>query len=198
MATAKEMGFETTECGRCGGSGHYSFNLMYGTTCFGCNGTGWKLTKRGAAAKAFFQNSRPVTTAADLEAGQRVYSKSWNRWWTVDHTEGDPYNPGAVVVVYKVQGEEYSEHKRPESEFLIACGKELWAKLLAAAIEYQQTLTKAGKPRSKRRSVRTEEFKNKQSDCEFCGKPTPEKDLVGFGDTAYEICKACSVKAEKA
>jgi len=27
-------------CGRCGGTGHYSFCQMYGTTCFGCSGTG--------------------------------------------------------------------------------------------------------------------------------------------------------------
>lgn len=29
-------------CGRCGGSGHYSFNPMDGTKCFGCSGTGKK------------------------------------------------------------------------------------------------------------------------------------------------------------
>ena len=28
-------------CGRCGGSGHYSFNLMTGTRCFGCGGSGF-------------------------------------------------------------------------------------------------------------------------------------------------------------
>lgn len=36
-------------CGRCGGSGHYSFCPMYGTTCFGCGGTGFvaqKLTNK--------------------------------------------------------------------------------------------------------------------------------------------------------
>ncbi len=35
----------STVCGRCGGSGHYSFNLMHGTTCFGCSGSGKVATK---------------------------------------------------------------------------------------------------------------------------------------------------------
>lgn len=32
-------------CSRCGGSGKYSFNLMHGTKCYGCNGTGKQKTK---------------------------------------------------------------------------------------------------------------------------------------------------------
>lgn len=28
-------------CGRCGGSGNFSFNVMNGTTCFGCRGSGY-------------------------------------------------------------------------------------------------------------------------------------------------------------
>ncbi len=30
-------------CGRCGGSGQYSYNPMTGSTCFGCGGSGKKL-----------------------------------------------------------------------------------------------------------------------------------------------------------
>lgn len=30
----------TRECSRCGGSGHYSFNLRDGTRCYGCGGSG--------------------------------------------------------------------------------------------------------------------------------------------------------------
>jgi hypothetical protein len=32
-------------CTRCNGTGRYSFNLMHGTTCFGCKGTGKQLTQ---------------------------------------------------------------------------------------------------------------------------------------------------------
>ncbi len=40
----KELGLADT-CTRCGGGGEYSFNLMSGTTCFGCNGGGRKMPK---------------------------------------------------------------------------------------------------------------------------------------------------------
>jgi hypothetical protein len=34
------MAILTKTCGRCGGRGHYSFNLVHGTVCFGCGGKG--------------------------------------------------------------------------------------------------------------------------------------------------------------
>lgn len=38
----------TYTCSRCNGSGRYSFNLMHGTKCYGCNGTGQQRTKPSA------------------------------------------------------------------------------------------------------------------------------------------------------
>lgn len=35
----------TYTCSRCGGSGRYSFNLIHGTRCYGCGGTGKQKTK---------------------------------------------------------------------------------------------------------------------------------------------------------
>jgi hypothetical protein len=32
-------------CSRCAGTGRFSFNLMHGTKCYGCNGTGKQKTK---------------------------------------------------------------------------------------------------------------------------------------------------------
>lgn len=32
-------------CTRCNGTGRFSFNLMHGTKCYGCNGTGKQYTK---------------------------------------------------------------------------------------------------------------------------------------------------------
>jgi len=68
-------------CKRCGGSGHYSYNPMDGTTCFGCNGTGktsmivrWytdaqratmdKATEKRKAAAAVKQEERRIKSAA--------------------------------------------------------------------------------------------------------------------------------------
>ncbi len=44
--------YEKETCGRCGGCGRYSYNQITGDRCFGCNGTGQRLSKRGRAAKA--------------------------------------------------------------------------------------------------------------------------------------------------
>ena len=38
----KEEVVEKQPCTRCGGTGHYSFNLMHGTMCYGCGGRKWK------------------------------------------------------------------------------------------------------------------------------------------------------------
>lgn len=35
----------TYKCSRCRGTGKYSFNLIHGTKCLGCNGTGAQRTK---------------------------------------------------------------------------------------------------------------------------------------------------------
>jgi hypothetical protein len=42
--------YEKTECSRCGGCGHYSYNQMTGSTCFKCQGSGTQLTRNGRAA----------------------------------------------------------------------------------------------------------------------------------------------------
>lgn len=50
--TRTSLKFETTMCGRCGGSGQYSYCQMYGTRCFGCGGSGIVLSRNGKRAKA--------------------------------------------------------------------------------------------------------------------------------------------------
>ncbi len=69
------------KCPRCGGSGHYSYNQMDGTRCYGCNGTGIKAmnvrwytdapratmdraAERRAAARVEKQEARRVKFAA--------------------------------------------------------------------------------------------------------------------------------------
>ncbi len=63
--------FERQVCSRCGGSGRYSFNLRDGDTCHGCNRKGVQLTKRGAAAYAWFKEQR-MTCVADLKPGMMI------------------------------------------------------------------------------------------------------------------------------
>lgn len=37
----KQTSLTKATCSRCGGSGHYSFNLIHGTVCFKCRGDGF-------------------------------------------------------------------------------------------------------------------------------------------------------------
>lgn len=60
---------EKAVCGRCGGSGHFSFNLKDGTRCYGCGGSGFVMVDpvkvaRNLAAK----EKRAAKTAAEREA----------------------------------------------------------------------------------------------------------------------------------
>jgi hypothetical protein len=67
--------YETKACGRCGGSGHYSYCSMYGTTCFGCRGRKKILSAAGskaaAAVKAFIAEHYSATVR-DLTVGDLV------------------------------------------------------------------------------------------------------------------------------
>lgn len=60
--------FETKPCARCGGSGHYSYNQIDGTMCYGCRGRKVVYTKRGAAALAHARELRTVN-ASEVRAG---------------------------------------------------------------------------------------------------------------------------------
>ena len=68
--------FESVPCPRCGGSGRHSFTERYGDTCFKCGGkpfipgSGWALTKAGAAALAAFDAAnREEIAAGDVKVG---------------------------------------------------------------------------------------------------------------------------------
>lgn len=67
--------FEHKVCSRCGGSGKFSFNLVHGTMCYGCKGTGEQLTKRGQAARQFFEDSLTVL-ASELKVGMSIRESS--------------------------------------------------------------------------------------------------------------------------
>jgi hypothetical protein len=73
-----KLGFEIQTCSRCGGSGHYSYNQINGTTCFGCGGTGKKHTKRGAVAHAAYIESLKVRLG-DLKVGDLLRVETFGR-----------------------------------------------------------------------------------------------------------------------
>lgn len=52
-----KFGFPIRTCGRCGGSGKYSYNAMHGDRCYGCSGTGVVHTAKGAKAFAAWRQA---------------------------------------------------------------------------------------------------------------------------------------------
>ncbi len=97
--------YDLESCSRCGGSGHYSYCQMYGTTCFKCGGSGKARTKAAkksadaieALKKSFYK------LPADLKPGDRVYVDNFfkgNKRFTVwiKTIAPCPLNPGTYVI----------------------------------------------------------------------------------------------------
>ena len=85
--------FESAPCTRCGGSGTYSWTSRWGSTCFKCGtkaytpGSGWALTKAGAAAReAWIAANREEVPASAVKVGD-VLSFGADEKWRVDEIE---------------------------------------------------------------------------------------------------------------
>lgn len=90
----------TYTCSRCNGTGRFSFNLIHGTRCYGCNGTGKQKTKpkaptprwavfgqhRDTGAWLRLYNVTAKTEAAAIEKARRTYegaSTDWRNTYTL-------------------------------------------------------------------------------------------------------------------
>lgn len=147
VKTGNTFVFEAETCGRCGGSGHYSYNQMDGSRCYGCGGHGVRLTKRGAEAQRVYHESLKVP-AETIVPGQLVHNggipgmipSGFHRVTdvTVDgdrvRINADGYGLGAFV----------------GSPVRVGWSADEKAAKQAAALAYQDTLTKQGKPRKAR------------------------------------------------
>jgi len=73
--TKTTITYEMKTCGRCGGTGHYSYNSMHGTVCYGCSGHKRTLSKAGAKARAAVEAFKKEHFSAPVEAlvaGDRI------------------------------------------------------------------------------------------------------------------------------
>lgn len=163
MAKGKPV-FEHETCSRCGGTGNYSYNPVNGTRCFGCQGTGYKLTLRGRAAQHFLNAMREIPLE-NFEIGDLI--------------RFDGFAAGSFVqpsIWAKVTGKRFLTGVEagypgfPENQFVeietsqgtargMINGKSTWRKGFSAeekqaqvneALAYQATLTKMGKPRKQK------------------------------------------------
>lgn len=147
MATS----FESKTCGRCGGSGRYSYNQLDGDRCYGCRGTGLQLTKRGLAARARFLE---LTTAkaADVQPGWLLWDDTMGfkpKWLPVlkAGVSSSRYLKGDEWINYHaIETRRCSHGVFPDSEVRAAPDAETVNAKLAEALAYQATLTQAGKP----------------------------------------------------
>lgn len=143
------ISFESQTCGRCGGSGRYSFNQMNGDRCFGCGGTGYKLTKRGAAAKAFY-TAKLERPAGEVVVGDYVLETIGMfgpfRWLKVEEIAPDPLNDGYITLKLTRGGKCVYIGIRQVSPVKTIKTEEQRLGYLAEALAYQDTLTKVGKP----------------------------------------------------
>lgn len=100
--------FETSECGRCGGTGRYSFNQIDGDRCYGCGGSTRALTRKGKAARKAYDDlvdELLTVTYGDLSIGEVIWhnlsqSLTGTRmgWTKVESITPDPLNPGCVAI----------------------------------------------------------------------------------------------------
>ena len=162
--TSQSKNFETEACSRCGGSGHYSYNQINGTTCFKCSGAGKTYTKRGAAAKKFLTDSY-MGPVADVKVGDVVQYKDMSRAFFIRVTKvSEPYEYGKSrnhetgewkpSVGVSIKG---ANAKHGECGMVMPVGAivrmgqtaEQKREKIAAALAYQDLLTKQGKPRKR-------------------------------------------------
>jgi len=67
------ISFEKRTCGRCNGAGRFNhYGHIYGGVCFGCGGSGTKLTRKGSTAWKAYVAAMTIE-ASELEVGMVVW-----------------------------------------------------------------------------------------------------------------------------
>lgn len=152
--TTKTPIFEHVPCSRCCGTGKYSFNLMHGTRCYGCNGTGYKLTKRGFAAQKYLNELRSIK-ASEIQVGTVVLFDMFFYAAFAAATLVQPTHGGGVRIdgIRAKTGEPMSMEVGKDSVLRKGWSVEEKAEQRKLALAYQETLTKQGTP-SKRKSAK--------------------------------------------
>ena len=151
--------YETKTCGRCGGSGHYSYCQMYGTTCFGCSGKGKVYTKRGMAALDYGKTLRTIKVK-DVQVGMLLYVNNAgcpfggkSGWFTV--TKSEMTDQCCTSKIDGVETKAYYWNLEtsqggmftfPESDVQCVTNKARLLEVKALALAYQATLGVTGKP----------------------------------------------------
>lgn len=165
MATKSIPTFEHRTCTRCGGCGQYSYNQMHGSVCYGCGGSGVQLTKRGAVAQAFYVESCKVRVDS-IQVGDLVEyvgvtngGGTFRKFVKVEEIEHSiqrgaslkdgvmvPYALPTITFWSTIGRERYGSGGWPDSLIRKGWDAESKKAKIAAALAYQESLTKSGTP----------------------------------------------------
>lgn len=150
MATA----FETEVCSRCGGTGQHSFNGEH-SRCYKCDGKNGAraYTKRGKAAKEFYLVSTQIRADA-VKVGDMIVTDFIGKFRVVSIEKGvmrARYNNEnwREIANITLSGAKNSIVVSAETMVRRVPTVEENEKLIAAALAYQETLTKEGLPRKR-------------------------------------------------
>lgn len=151
LTTPDKTLFESKYCGRCGGSGRYSFNLMDGDRCFGCHGSGVQLTARGKAAKAFYIESQKMPVS-ELKPGMFLWDDMMGKVakflpiLSIKQSGSCQIVNGERRYYIEIATARGGHGVFPDSTVRAVRDEEQRKAQVAAALAYQATLTEAGKP----------------------------------------------------
>jgi hypothetical protein len=143
--------YEKENCGRCGGTGQYSYNQITGTRCFGCGGKKTCLTKRGKAAKAFADTLLDLPIE-QVQVGQRV-TYTWINSRTTVTVQSIERTEGGKCLKDGEWHTFFNTHLHGATHKIVGSGITVRATPTTEQVEqitaYQDSLTKAGKPRAR-------------------------------------------------
>jgi len=155
---------EAETCSRCCGTGKHSHCVQFGDRCFRCGGKGRTLTRRGAAASRYLERLRSKPASELIPGVDIIYARGhgitpsgWSLVTSVEpSTHRGRYMMGGVwyevtdtVDVLTDKPGHGLCNCKPDTLFRVRQTPEQAAETWAKAIEYQGTLTKAGKPRTR-------------------------------------------------
>ena len=135
---------------------------MHGTRCYGCGGSGKKLTKRGAAARAFYVASQDMPLS-ELKVGMYIWDDVMKVGKFMPVLSIGPC--GSYSITKDAEGNEvrtqYVEVKTargglglfPSSTVRAVADEATRRSQLAAALEYQASLGVNGKPLKKAKAA---------------------------------------------
>ena len=158
--TTIAMEYEKETCGRCGGSGQYSYNQIDGSRCYGCGGSGQRLTKRGAAAKAKADEMLDLRIE-DLPEGRKARYSDFlcGRRYTFSRVEEKEPQSWRIVGEKRIPMRSFDLLARQSDgsyKKVAGVGEGIKVRMIPTEDDikflrdYQDNLTKAGKPRKRK------------------------------------------------